>query len=132
MSNTIIRNEDTDIDFETSLYNYSNSNFSNDCFRTQKNAFKWIALFVVFVMIVANLTLTEMGCEKEIRQGKDCIRLEHYSNANLINNSLCDYMQQFKIPDSYYVTICRYQNQVVIDIRRFINEKRNYNRCTNK
>ncbi|CAG2236254.1 unnamed protein product [Mytilus edulis] len=52
----------------------------------------------------------------------DCIRLTHHPVDSLrqYNSSICDFFQQFDLPQDYKATVCRYQREVRIDFRQFI------------
>ena len=40
-----------------------------------------------------------------------------------INHSLCDFIKQIEIPDTYNVTICLYQDEINTKISQFVNRK---------
>ena len=77
----------------------------------------------MLVMMTVTLAITEISYKKGINLEQDYIKLHHSEQIHQYNHSLCDFIKQFKIPDTYNVTICLYQDEVVVDIRQFINEK---------
>ena len=77
----------------------------------------------MLVMTAATLAITEISYKKGINLEPDCIKLHHSEHMHKYNHSLCDFIKQFEIPDTYYVTICLYQDEIVVDIRQFINGK---------
>jgi hypothetical protein len=48
----------------------------------------------------------------------DCIKIQEQPN---LNQTLCSYIKSFRLPNEYYVTVCRYGNRTLIDIRQFLN-----------
>lgn len=58
----------------------------------------------------------------------DCIQLRTHpvDTLNAYNSSLCEYIRQFDLPQTYRVTyrvtVCLFQKEVRIDFRYFINE----------
>lgn len=115
-------NEDIDITFRGSLSDLSSRNSLYDRFHTQGRILKWTGTFALLVMMSVTLAITEISFKNGISREQDCIKLHHSKPLQQFNHSLCDFiMKQIKIPDAYYVTICLYQNEVVIDIRQFIN-----------
>ena len=116
-------NEDIDIEFKGSLPTLSNSNSLYDRFNTQRRILKWIGTFTMLVMIAVTFAITEISYKKGINLKPDCINLHHSEQMHKYNHSLCEFIKQFEIPDTYYVTICLYQDEVVVDIRQFINGK---------
>lgn len=115
-------NEDIFIEFNGSLPTLSNTNTLYDRFITQRRILKWIGTFTMLVMIAVTLAITETSSKRGINLKPDCIKLHHSKQMYKYNHSLCDFIKQFEIPDTYYVTICLYQD-VIIDIRQFINGK---------
>lgn len=116
-------NEDIDIEFKCSLPTLSNSKSLYYRFNTQRRILKWTGTFIMLVMTAATLAITEISYKKGIDLEPDCIKLQHSEQIHKYNHSLCDFIKQFEIPDTYYVTICLYQDEIIVDIRQFINGK---------
>lgn len=115
--------QDIDIEFNGSLPTLSNSNSLYYIFNTQRRILKWTGTFLMLVMTAATLTITEMSFKTGVNLESDCIKLHHSEQVHTTNHSLCDFIKQYEIPDTYYVTICLYQDEIVVDIRQFINGK---------
>ena len=122
--------EDIDIEFEGSSLPSLNTNSLYDRFTTQRRILKWTGTFTMLVMIAVTLAITEIYYKKGPYLKPDCIKLHHYEQMNQINHSLCDFIKQIEIPDTYNVTICLYQDEINIDISQFVNlEKKQLKRC---
>ena len=122
-NNSDEHNEDIEIEFKGSLPKLSSSNSLYDRFNTQRRILKWTGTFTMLVMMTVTLAITEISYKKGINLEQDYIKLHHSEQIHQYNHRLCDFIKQFKIPDTYNVTICLYQDEVVVDIRQFINEK---------
>lgn len=75
----------------------------------------------MLVMISVTLAITEI--QKEPHVNPDCIKLHPYQQMYQINHSLCDFIKQIEIPNTYNVTLCLYQDEINIDISQFVNGK---------
>ena len=54
----------------------------------------------------------------------DCIRLRTTdTKQQQLDFNSCSYIKQFRLPEEYYVTICRYQGVIRIDVRKFLNDR---------
>lgn len=40
----------------------------------------------------------------------------------ILNASLCTYAEQFPLPQNFFVTVCTYQAEIRIDVRKFIGD----------
>ena len=86
---------------------------------------KITGVLVLLSLMSATLAITNILHVCQSRHNiSDCIQLGTHSidDMNSFNSSLCDYIQQLDLPQQYHVTICRYQKEVRIDFRQFINE----------
>ena len=86
---------------------------------------KITGVLVLLSLMSATLAITNNLHVCQSRHNiSDCIQLRTHSidDMNSFNSSLCDYIQQLDLPQQYRVTICRYQKEVRIDFRQFINE----------
>lgn len=89
---------------------------------------KMTGLVVLLSLISATLVMTNSvyQMEKVYNKSSDCNELLTkltYDSNDQGNNTLCDYLKDFKLPEEYYVTVCRYQQVTNIDFRKFINGK---------
>ncbi|CAC5357664.1 unnamed protein product [Mytilus coruscus] len=82
---------------------------------------------VIVLLSVASATLAITNnlhvCESSKSQNAtDCIRLTHHpvDSIRQYNSSICDFFQQFELPQDYKAAVCRYQREVRIYFRQFI------------
>lgn len=74
---------------------------------------------VVVLLSLMTATLAMVTHVHTCEYNTDCIELTT-SEAPTMNDSLCTYAQQFPLPKNYVVTVCTYQGEVRIDVRKFI------------
>ena len=91
---------------------------------------KMTGIIVLLSLLSTTLVMTNSvyKMEKAKKHNKsDCIHSftpeVTFDSQGQWNETLCDYMKQFPLPEDYYVTVCLYQKTVRIDFRKFINGK---------
>lgn len=50
----------------------------------------------------------------------DCMNILTTESTPDLNETLCDYIKQYALPNDYYITVCSYQGLVKLDVRKFI------------
>lgn len=74
--------------------------------------------------MTATLTVTSnLSKANRTVNSSDCVRVitNEFDTVEL-NSSLCSYFKQYPLPNQYYATICSYQGEIRIDLRKFINK----------
>lgn len=92
------------------------------------NILKWTGVVVLLALTTTSLSMVvNLKTVKCVNSTSDCIKILSTSPPNFslpdINNTFCRDIKQYPLPDEYFATVCRYQGQLRIDIRRFINGK---------
>ena len=99
----------------SSLYNLYNQ------YEIHINILKWTGVIVLFCVTASTLGVTSnLYIKEKSHNGTDCIKI--YQSPQL-NSSLCSYIETFRLPSDYFLTVCKYQSSTIIDIRQFLNNK---------
>ena len=87
------------------------------------NVLKWTGVIVLLSLTAAALGITSSVYKMDRMQwnSTDCIKIQEQAN---LNQTLCSYIKSFRLPNEYYVTVCRYGSRTLIDIRQFLHQKR--------
>ena len=87
------------------------------------NVLKWTGVIVLLSLTAASLGITSSVYKMDRMQwnSTDCIKIQEQPN---LNQTLCSYIKSFRLPNEYYVTVCRYGNRTLIDIRQCLHQKR--------
>lgn len=80
---------------------------------------KITGIIVLLSIMSATLAITRNlhVCKNET----DCIRLVKADQP--LNNTLCSYLKRYALPDDYFITVCSYQGDIRIDVRKFIQDQ---------
>ena len=77
------------------------------------------------VIVLLGLTASTLGItsnlysmEKSHWNVSDCKKIHHQPS---FNQTLCSYIKLFQLPDEYFVTVCKYNGRILLDIRQFLN-----------
>ena len=86
------------------------------------NVLKWTGIIVMMSLTAATLGITNnlYQLEKVHWNSTDCIKIQEQPN---FNQTLCSYIKPFRLPNEYYVTVCKYGNRTLIDIRQYLNQR---------
>lgn len=104
---------------------------------SDRNKIHFTILKLTGVIVLMSITITSLCISTNTHHvnTSDCIKIETRFNSTSssncekiepptrFNSTLCTYLKQYPLPHGSYVSICRYQNQVRIDLRKFINGK---------
>ena len=87
------------------------------------NVLKWTGVIVLLSLTAAALGITSSVYKMDRMQwnSTNCIKIQEQAN---LNQTLCSYIKSFRLPNEYYVTVCRYGSRTLIDIRQFLHQKR--------
>ena len=86
------------------------------------NVLKWTGVIVLLSLTAASLGITSSVYKMDRMHwnSTDCIKIQEQPN---LNQTLCSYIKSFRLPSEYYVTVCRYGNRTLIDMRQFLHQK---------
>jgi hypothetical protein len=82
------------------------------------NILKWTGVVVLLALMTTTLALTSR--HNVNNNVTDCLKIKSESHHEF-NNTLCDFIKQFRLPENYYITVCLYQHSILI--RQFISGK---------
>ena len=91
-----------------------------DRFKLHLAIVKWTG-----ALVLLSLTITTVSVVSRMHTcpvNYDCIRISSPPISEF-NSTLCTYVDQYELPEHYYVSVCRYDGKVRIDIRQFLNDQ---------
>ncbi|CAG2213693.1 unnamed protein product [Mytilus edulis] len=83
---------------------------------------KWIGAISILVLTASTLTVSTnlYNFEKSLPNSSNDINV---NNLPSFNDTICRYMKLFRLPGEYFVTVCKYDNNIHLDIRQLLNNK---------
>ena len=117
----MLDNPDNYIERSTSITSSLRSIY--DQYAIHFDAIKCTGFIVLLALVTTMLSITSNIKEEEITgNSSDCIQIGIRPPSEL-NNTLCTMADQYPIPNEYFATVCKYQGDIRIDLRHFINGK---------
>lgn len=89
------------------------------------NIVKWTGVLVMLALTTTTLVIIkERSTDYIYRNESDCkqILLQEEIELN-INETYCNYMKQFNLPDNYYVNVCLHNRQIQVDLGHLTDRK---------
>ena len=87
--------------------------------------------FIIILLITTTLTLTSKiyHLDEKNYPTYDCIIMEYHNTGfNRTNENSCQNIRKYMIPDDYFLSICKKNQTIQIDIRQLIDDKPTENR----
>ena len=81
---------------------------------------------IIITLITTTLTLTSKiyHLDKKNYPTYDCIIMEYHNTGfNRTNENSCENIKKYMIPDDYFLSICKKNQTIQIDIRQLIDDK---------